>query len=143
MNKSILSTFIALLITFLIIVGELFIPPVRNLFTGSALFLIPIIIFSLLGLCLLVLVLKSTLIGRLKKFLILTSLTSLAFFVSIFLHNGFYALGEVLGHINILQYLFAALNIIFFLIAVFVCPLAFLVGLIGSLVLLITKRKSV
>jgi len=57
------------------------------------------------------------------------------------LHNLFYGLAEITGHIIILNYLMKALEMIFFLIAVFACPIGFLVGVMGSVVLLIKERK--
>ena len=79
--------------------------------------------------------------GILKKFLILTGASSTGFFVSIFLHNMFYALNIITSHIIVLKYLTEALHVGFFIIAVIVCPIGFLVGMVGSIVLLIRKRK--
>ncbi|MEE8637550.1 MAG: hypothetical protein V3T21_00735 [Candidatus Margulisiibacteriota bacterium] len=64
---------------------------------------------------------------KLKFFLILTGGSAILFVASILLHN---LLSAVLGFEEP----------VFFLIAVFVCPAAFLVGAIGSIILLIKRR---
>ena len=92
-----------------VIVCLFFVPPVRDLFRGS-LFLVPLIVFALLGLALTVLTIKEKIAGRQKKFLILTGLSATGFFVSVFLHNAFYALGIVTSHIVVLEYLMSGLK---------------------------------
>ena len=143
MKKSLIPViFWALIGVFLFMVGQFFIPPVRELFMGSKLFLGPFIVFSLLGLALTFLTVKEKIGGTLKKFLILTGASSAGFFVSVFLHNAFYALGIIASQIIVLRYLMEALNVAFFMIAIFVCPLGFLVGVVGSIVMLVKKEKS-
>lgn len=140
--KKLTITFWALVGIFLVIMGEFFIPSVRELFRGSILFLLPFTIFSLLGIVLIVLTLRKKIEGVLKKFLILTGASAGGFFVSVFLHNAFYALGTTINHIIILNYLVEAINVGFFIIAIFVCPLGFLVGVIGSIVLFNKKKNK-
>lgn len=134
-------TFWALIGTFVVVLGEFFIPAFRNLLRGSELFLIPLAVFSLLGLALLVLTLKEKVGGKLKKFLLLTGASATGFFVFVFLHNAFYALATITSHIIVLNYSMEALHMVFFVIAIPVCPLGFLVGLVGTIVLLIRQRK--
>ena len=62
----------------------------------------------------------------LRFFLLLTAGSIVAFFASVILHNLFYAL---LG----LE------EAVFFIIAVFLCPLALLAGVVGTIVMLIKK----
>ncbi len=66
---------------------------------------------------------------KLKFFLILTGGSAILFVASILLHN---LLPAVLGFEEP----------IFFLIAVLVCPVAFLVGTVGSIILLIKARSK-
>lgn len=143
MKKSLISTFWALIGIFLVIASEFFIPVVRELFRGSFLFLLPSVIFSLLGVALIFLALKEKVERVLKKFLILTGASSAGFFISIFLHNAFYALGTITSHITVLNYLMEILHIVFFILAIFVCPLVFLIGVVGTIVLFVKKRKKV
>jgi len=140
--KKLTITFWALVGTFLVIISEFFIPSVRELFRGSIFFLLPFIVFSLLGIILIVLILREKIEGVLKKFLILTGVSAGGFFVSIFLHNAFYALGVITNQIIILNYLVEVINVGFFIIAIFVCPLGFLIGVIGSIVLLNKKKNK-
>jgi len=141
MKKSLIPTiFWTLIGVFIFILGEFFIPAVRELFRGSPLFLLPLIIFSLLGIALTVLTIKEKKKGILKKFLILTGASSGGFFVCVFLHNAFYALGTITNHIIVLNYLVKILEVVFFLIAIFACPLGFLVGAVGSIVLFIKNN---
>lgn len=142
MKKSLIPiTFWVLVAAFLVVISEFFIPAVSELFRGSFLFLLPFIVFSLLGIALIFLTVKEKVRGTLKKFLLLTGISSAGFFVSVFLHNFFYGLGMVVGHITILRYLMEILHVSFFIIAIFVCPIGFLIGIVGSIVLFAKKRK--
>jgi len=144
MTKSLIPViFWALIGVFLFIIGQFFIPPVMELFRGSFLFLAPFIVFSLLGLALIFLTVREKIKGTLKKFLILTGASSAGFFVSVFLHNAFYALGIIASQIIVLGYSMEALSVAFFMIAIFACPLGFLIGAVGSIVLFIKKREVV
>lgn len=143
MKKSlILATFYALIGVFVAILSMFFVPAVRELIKGSLLFLLPFIIFSLLGAVLIFLTIKGKVKGKLKKFLILTGASAAGFFVSTLLHNLLYALAVITSHIVMLKYFFEFLHAAFFIIAIFVCPPGFLIGVIGSTLLLIKKRKS-
>lgn len=142
MRKSLIPiVFWALLGVFIFIIGQFFIPPVSDLFRGF-IFLVPFIIFCLLGLILIFLTVKEKVAGLLKKFLLLTGISAAGFFASVFLHNAFYALGVATSHIAVSRYFMEVLYVAFFLIAVFACPLGFLVGLIGSIVLFIKKTGN-
>jgi len=139
MKKSLISIFWALVGVFLLIVSEFFIPAVRELFRGSLLFLLPFIIFSLLGIALIFLTIKEKVEGKLKKFLILTGVSAAGIFIFIFLHNAFYALGIITSRIAALSYLMEVFHVFSFIVAIFVSPLVFLVGMVGSIVLFIKK----
>lgn len=141
MKKFLLATFWILIVVFLVILAEFFIPAVRDLFRGSILFLMPLIIFFLLGALLLFLAIKGSVKGILKKFLILTGASAAGFFVCVFLHNAFYALGVITIDITVLKYLMEAVSVIFFLIAIFACPVGFLIGAVGSITILIKKDR--
>ncbi len=75
-----------------------------------------------------------------NKFSKLILISFSGFFISVFLHNAFYALSIITSSIVVLSYLMGALDVIFFLIAVFACPLGFLVGVIGNMVLFVRKK---
>jgi len=140
-KKSTVVTFWVLVGVFLVVLGQFFIPAFGDSLSGSKLFLIPIVFFSLLGITLLVLTLREKVTGKLKKFLILTGASATGFFVFIFLHNAFYALGTITNHIMALKYLIGAFNVIFFIIAIFICPIGFLVGIVGTILIQVRNEK--
>ena len=124
------------------VLSEFFIPAIRDLFRGSLLFLLPLGIFSFFGLILTFLAVKSESKGLLRKFLMLTGISSVSFFVGVLLHNAFYALSVVASDVVLLRYFAGGSQVAFFVIAVFVCPVGFLIGAGGSIVLLTKKRKT-
>jgi len=140
LRKSTTAVFWGLIGVFLIILCQFFIPALNNFFSGSKLFLIPMAVFCLLGLVLLILSLREKIESKLKRFLILTGASAVGFFIFVILHNAFYALGTISRQIFFLNYLIESLQIAFFLVAIFICPIAFLVGLISSVLLLIKNH---
>lgn len=134
--------FWALVGSTLIVLAEFFVPVVRDMFGGSLIFLMPPGIFSLLGVLLLTSVLREKSKGKLKRFLILTAASATAFFISIFLHNLVYGLFIFLFGEGFWKRIGLGDEPLFFFIAIIVCPIVFLVGLIGSIVLLAKKKKQ-
>ncbi len=141
-KKSTVATFWALVGVFLVILGQFFIPAFRDSLRGSKLFLIPMVFFSLLGITLLVLTSKEKATGKLKKFLMLTGASATGFFVFVFLHNAFYALSTITNHIIVLNYLIEALHAAFFIIAICVCPIGFLVGIVGTILAQVKNEEQ-
>jgi len=79
---------------------------------------------------------------RTKLFLILLGASVGGFIVFVVLHNVFYGLTILTSHISALSHLMEVFHVAFFIIAVFLCPAAFLVGVIGSIVLAIKGRRG-
>jgi len=77
-----------------------------------------------------------------KRFLILVVASVIGFFVFVVLHNVFYALTILTNHIAALSHLMEAFHVVFFIIAVFLCPATFLVGAVGSIVCAIIERRK-
>ena len=100
---------------------------------GNILFFLPYIIFLLLGLALIVFALKDKIQGKLKRFLLLTGTSALGVFPFIILHNLTTALLSTIFKQEIEEPFF-------FILAVIICPIGFIVGSIGSIVL-INKQK--
>lgn len=134
------TVFWALVGMFIVILCQFFIPAFGELLRGSV-FLVPFIIFSSLGGILIFSTIKDRVKGMLKKFLLLTGASAAGFSVGVFLHNAFYALGVITKHITVLNRLMEALHIVFFFLAIPVCPLGFLAGATGSIILFIKERK--
>ena len=126
--------FWALVGVFVVIFGLFQISPAILGFRGPSFLWLLIIsgsIFLLLGVALIVLTVREKVGGKLKAFFLLTGASAVGFLVFVLLHNAVYALfiyffGEGFWNGD---------EPFFFIMAVFVCPLGFLVGAIGSIVL--------
>jgi len=132
--------FYLLIAVFVLAISIIFIPAFRGFLSGTFM-IISGVILVILGSVLIGLTLVQKIKGKLKKFLILTGASAAGFFIFVLLHNIFYALEQITGHIAILSYLMKALEVLFFLIAIFACPIGFLIGVIGSIVMFNKKRK--
>ena len=77
-----------------------------------------------------------------KRFLILVVASVIGFFVFVFLHNAFYALTMLTNHIAALSHLMEVFHVVFFIIAVFLCPATFLVGVVGSIFCAVIERRK-
>ena len=135
-----LITFWALVGFFAAMMGPIIIPSFGQ-YIGSCFFIIMGSIL-ILGTILIFLTWKEKVGGALKKFLMLTGASATGFIVAIFLHNFFYALNVMTGDITILRYLTKGLHIIFFFLAIPIFPLAFLVGVLGSILQFFPKKKK-
>ncbi len=135
--------FWALVGIFIVIASVFFIPAFRELAMGFLFIIISGVVFFLLGVALIVLTVKEKVGGIPKKFLILTGASPAGFLVSILLHNAFYGLGIITSHITVLSQLMEVLHVAFFCLAIFVCPIGFLVGAVGSIVLAIKRGRMV
>jgi len=133
-------TFYLLVVVFVLTISIIFIPAFREFVSGTFM-IISGIILVILGSMLIGLTLAQKVKGKLKKLLILTGASAAGFFVFVLLHNIFYALGQVASHVTILSYLMKAFEVVFFLVAIFASPIGFLIGVIGTIVLLNKKRK--
>jgi len=92
-------------------------------------------IFLVLGIVLIILGRKEK--GKLKVFLILTGLSTVAPLLFSVLHNLFYALGTIFKN---LDFIFELLHGISFIIAMLVAPILFIIGVIGSIILMRKKK---
>jgi len=139
-EKSICIIFwIAVGFFFIAVVGTMLAPPIRVLmpyFMFSAWG-----VFAGLGVTLLVLTVKTKVAGILKKFLLLTGASAVGIPVFAVLHNLVYALFILCFG----EYFWGASGDepVFFILAAIVCPFAFLVGAVGTIVLTIKNKPSV
>jgi hypothetical protein len=148
-NRFILPIFWSLLGVFIVfMIGIQMGGPVRQLVNDilgvnviPSLFLVFGALFFLLGLALLILTVRAKLDTILKRFLLVTSSSAVGVFVSILLHGVVYGLFMLLfgegfwGRTGISDEPF------FFIMAIFVCPVGYLVGAIGSIVLMMRRRR--
>jgi hypothetical protein len=133
------SIFWTLLAVFIILVCLLFLEAFRDLLSDSILYLSPFAVFSLLGGALIVLTLRQRVGGALKKFFLLTGASAAGVLVSILLHAAIYALFR---HFFGSDFWNGGDELFFFTMAVVVCPLGFLVGVVGSIALRIKGAVS-
>jgi len=124
---------------FLVIVSAFFIPVFRDLLRGPLLFLLPFAVFFLLGGALIFFTVKEKVGGILKKFLLLTGASSAGFIMFILLHNLIYGL---FIHFFGAEFWNGGDEPFFFIMAIIVCPIGFLVGAVGSVVLFIKRRQQ-
>jgi len=144
MRKSLIPIiFWALIGVFLFIASQLFIPMARELVRGPVIFLLPFFLFFLLGIILIFLVLKQKVEKSLKRFLILTGGSATGFFLFVLLHNFFYGLGIITSQIPVLSLIMEILHTVSFIIATLVCPLGFVIGAIGTIVMFIKKKENI
>lgn len=79
--------------------------------------------------------------GKPSKFLILTGSSILGFFIFVLLHNAFYGLSIMTSHITILSRIMEVLHVIFFFMAIVICPAGIITGITGSIVIAIKQRR--
>ena len=133
------SIFWALVATFIVTIGIFTVASLVPAFRGHWFlwfFIISGIILFLLGVALIVLTAKGKVQGTFKRFLILTGASSAGIFISALLHNVIYGLVyvDMLNRPDLDEFFF-------FIMAIFVCPIAFLVGVVGSVVLAIKNKQ--
>lgn len=151
MKKFILPIFWSLLGVFLlqfIVIQPLMGPPLRDYINNTmGVNFVPMLslffrtIFFLLGLALLILVIKTEMDRTPKIFMLVTAASATGISLSILLHNLVYGLFIQFFGEDFWQRTGLEDEPFFFLMAIIVCPIAYLVGTIGSIVLL--KRIKV
>ena len=104
------------------------------------LFLSLVAICLLLGLALLILATRWRERTLLRTFWILSGASTAGAALGSVLHNAFYALAEVTGNWPVLSAAMEVLHVAFFMIAILLCPVAFLIGTVGAIVLLVRRR---
>lgn len=142
MRKFLLSTFWILIAIFLLILAELFLPVLGKFPNSSLVFLLFFAVLFLLGILLILLTIKEAIGQKLRKSLLLTGVSAASFLTFIFLHNVFYGLGMIVKDVAVLSYLVEIFHITFFLITVFICPMGFLIGAVGSIIFFVKEKNN-
>ncbi len=133
------AIFWALVGVFVVVASVFSIPAARDSIMGGGFMLGSGIAFLLLGAALIVFTIREKVQGMLKKFLILTGASSAGVVISVLLHNAIYGLSI---------YFFGADfwnggdEPVFFVMAVFICPIGFLVGAVGSIILALKRLRA-
>ena len=137
MEVLIKQIFFSLIGIFVLLMSYLFLMP--NLRAFFPFFVVLAFIFFFLGGALIFLTLKNKIKVKLKFFLILTGSASSGILLFAILHNLFYALAIITEHMILLHSLMQFFHILFFLISIPLCPVCFLVGAIGGIILFYRK----
>ena len=138
------SIFWALVAVFIVIVSAFVAAAFVSAFRGDLflwVFIISGAAFFLSGIALIVLTVKEKVQGVLKGFLILTGASSVGIFVSVLLHNVVYGLFIYWFGEGFWDRIGLGDEPFFFIMAIFVCPIGFLVGVVGSIVLGIKNKQ--
>lgn len=99
-------------------------------------------LFIVLSVVLLILIFKKRISGNLKKFLLLSGISPLAMVASIILHNLVYSLFIFFFGADFWERIGMSDEPFFFFLATIVCPAAFLIGLVGSFILLFRSKRN-
>jgi hypothetical protein len=130
--------FWALVAAFAALILTVLFPDVLDFF--RPVFLSLVALCFLLGLALLILSLRLKQRALLRTFWILAGASTAGAALGSVLHNVFYALATVAGDWPILNGAMEVLEVAFFVIATLLCPVAFLVGTVGAIVLIVRRR---
>ena len=142
LGKPIRAVFWMLVAVFVFIACVFFIPPLRELIIGLPFIVVAGVVLLSLGVALIFLSVRGKTGGLLKKFLILTGASASGLFISILLHNLFYGLFIKLFGADFWDRTGLGDESFFFIIAVLVCPVGFMVGVVGSIVLFVRGGKQ-
>jgi len=136
------SIFWVLVGVFVVIASVFSIPAFRELLVGFIFLIISGAAFFSLGVALIVLTVKEKVGGMSKKFLILTGASAVGLPVFILLHNAIYGLFIYWFGADFWDRLGPGGDEpFFFIMAILVCPIGFLVGVVGSIVLAIKNKR--
>ena len=134
--------FWALIGVFIVIACIFSIPVLRELIMGFLFIMVSGAILLLLSVALIILTVREKVEGMLKKFLILTGASPVGLFVSILLHNAIYGLLIYWFGTDFWERTGIGDEPFFFFMAIGVCPLGFIVGVVGSIVLAIREIRQ-
>jgi len=127
-------TFWALVGVFVLIICLFTIPAFGEPLVGSLWFLSPFVLFSVLGVVLIIFSLRGNVSGGLRAFFILTGASAAGVLVSVLLYN------LVSGFST--DFLIGGDELFLFVMVLFVCPLGFLVGVAGTIIVGARRPKA-
>ena len=138
--RSLPILFWALVAAFAALILTVLFPDVLDFF--RPLFLSLMALCFLLGLALLILSVRWQERTLLRTFWILTGASTAGAALGSVLHNAFYALATVTDKWPVLSAAMEVLEVAFFVLATVLCPVAFLVGTVGAIVLLARRSRT-
>jgi hypothetical protein len=136
------AIFWALIAAFVVVIGVMVTPVGRGPLASITVMIVAGAVIFGLGVALIVLTVKEKVGGRLKRFLLLTGASAVGIPVSSVLHNVIYALFILWQGEGFWDRTGLGDEPFFFFMAVFVCPIGFLVGAVGRIVLAVRERRQ-
>ena len=124
-----------------VVVASIFALSIREI-VGFWFLIISGTVLLLLGAALIFLTVKAKAGGISDKFLILTGASSAGIIVSILLHNVIYGLFIQWFGADFWERIGTGDEPFFFILAIIVCPIGFLVGVVGSVILYVSRGKT-
>ena len=126
--------FKVLVILSILVTLNMLIPNIGRM-TGPYVFILWILHFAA-GVGLIITTYKEKISGKRKFFLLLSGFSSASFLLGVVLHNLLYALGTITENLGILNKIINFFEVAFFLAATIICPVGFIVGMVGTLIIL-------
>ena len=139
-RRATITVFCALTALFTALVGIMIFPGFGK-FGGLPFMVASGISVFLLGVGLIVLTRRQDIAGPLRKFLLLTGASAAAILPGILLHNIVYGLLIHFFGPDFWGPAGSGDEPVFFIISVIICPIGFLIGAVGSAVLLVKEKK--
>ena len=138
-GKLIRAVFWGLVAAFIVVIS-LFMTA-RELLVGGHFLIISGAVLLLLGGALIYLTLKEKIAGTLKKLLLLTGTSAVGIPISAVLHNAIYGLFIYWFGADFWERIGLEDEPLFFVLAIFICPIGFLTGTIGSIIQFIKSGR--
>ena len=138
MPKKIRLLLILQVLSFSIMISSVLIVPLRNYFRVRGIFLLPMVIYSVLGMILFVSIMNDKTKNKNRKWMMISALSSSMFFVLVIMHNAFYALSVMSFKMVFINIAAGWIHAILFIMAVILCPLIYALGIAG---IILTSRK--
>ena len=126
--------FNAVMILSILVTLDMFVPNIGRM-TGPYVFNLWILHFAA-GVGLIITTYKEKISGKRKFFLLISGFSSAGFLLGVVLHNLLYALGTITENLGILNKIINFFSVAFFLAATIICPVGFIVGMSGTLIIL-------
>jgi len=127
--------FNALIILSILVMLNMFVPIIGARMVVPYIFILWILHFTA-GVGLIITTYREKISGKHKFYLLLSGFSSAGFLLGVVLHNLLYALGTITENFVILNKIINFFEVAFFLAATLVCPVGFIVGMVGTLIIL-------
>ena len=118
----------------ILVIGNMFVSNIIRM-VGPYIFILWILHF-VTGVGLIVTTYREKITGKRKFYLLSSGFSSAGFLLGVVLHNLLYALGTITENLVIVNKIINFFGVAFFLAATIICPIGFIVGMVGTLIIL-------